>query len=128
VDAFKQKMLWKKYNRELADRGSLTIYLGDDLASKWASNNAADRGRPEVYPDPVILLGLILQQVYRLPLRQPMASCDRFLNYRVARSRYPIRPPYAAGAATWSSLTGQRRVDALSSTQRDFKSGAQILG
>jgi hypothetical protein len=78
MDAFKQKMHWKKYNRELADRGSLTIYLGDDLASKWASNNAADRGRPEVYPDPVILLGLILQQVYRLPLRQPLASCDRF--------------------------------------------------
>ena len=72
MNAFKQKMHWKKYNRELADRGSLTVYLGDDLASKWASNNgaAADRGRPEVYPDHVILLGLVRQQVYRLPLRQ----------------------------------------------------------
>ena len=65
-------MHWKQYNRELANRGSLTIYIGDDLASRWTSNEgaAADRGRPVVYPDQVIMLGLILQQVYRLPLRQ----------------------------------------------------------
>jgi hypothetical protein len=69
---FKQKMHWNKYNRELADRGSLTAYLGDDLASKWAPNDgaAANRGRPIVYPDQVVLLGLLLQQNYRLPLRQ----------------------------------------------------------
>ena len=70
---FKQKMHWKRYNRELANRGSLTVYLGNDLASKWVEGREAgtpDRGRPIVYPDQVILLGLLLQQVYRLPLRQ----------------------------------------------------------
>jgi len=69
---FKQKMHWGKYNRELANRGSLTVYLGDDLASKWTPNEAAavDRGRPVVFPDQVIQLGLVLQQVYRQPLRQ----------------------------------------------------------
>jgi hypothetical protein len=68
----KQKMYWKRYNRELVDRGSLTVFVGTDLASNWAPKEgaAAVRGRPVVYPDPVILLGLILQQVYRLPLRQ----------------------------------------------------------
>ena len=73
MDPFKQKMNWNKYNRELANRGSLTVYMGDDLASKWADcrkYRPASRGRPIVYPDQAILLGLVLQQVYRLPLRQ----------------------------------------------------------
>jgi len=65
-------MDWKKYNHELANRGSITVYLGDDLAARWASNESAtaDRGRPVVYPDQVILLGLLLQQIYRPALRQ----------------------------------------------------------
>jgi hypothetical protein len=72
MGVFQTKMHWKKYNRELANRGSITVYLGDDLASKWASSESAtpDRGRPVVYPDQVVLLGLLLQQIYRLPLRQ----------------------------------------------------------
>jgi hypothetical protein len=69
---FKQKMHWKKYIRELANRGSLTLYTRDDLASKGTSNEgaAAGRGRPVVFPYQVIVSGLFLQQVYRLPLRQ----------------------------------------------------------
>jgi Transposase DDE domain len=68
---FKQKMHWNRYNRKLADRGSLTVLLGDELPSKWVERSGRDkRGRPIVYPDQVILLGLLLQQVYRLPLRQ----------------------------------------------------------
>lgn len=70
---FKQKMHWKTYNRELENRGSLTVCLGDDLTSKWAEareNAPVGRGHPTVYPDQVILLGLVLQQIYRLPLRQ----------------------------------------------------------
>jgi hypothetical protein len=66
-------MHWKKYNNELTNRGSLTVYLGDDPASKWAEAGESappNQGRPVVYPDQVIQLGLLLQQVYRLPLRQ----------------------------------------------------------
>jgi hypothetical protein len=73
MSIFKQEMHWKEYNRELANRGSLTVYLGSDLESKWAEPReaiGAKRGRPPVYPDPVIMLGLLLQQIYRLPLRQ----------------------------------------------------------
>jgi hypothetical protein len=70
---FKQKMHWNRYNRELADRGSLTICLGNDLASKWVESSGrgtGKRGRPVVFPDQVIQLGLLLQQIYRLPMRQ----------------------------------------------------------
>jgi hypothetical protein len=63
IELFKQKIHWKKYNRELANRGSLTVWLGDDRASKWAEcreGRPPDRSRPVVYPDQVILLGLLL--------------------------------------------------------------------
>jgi hypothetical protein len=70
---FKQKRHGKEYNHELANQGSFTVCLRDDLAFKWAERcecGPANRGRPVVYPDPVIVLGLLLQQIYRLPLRQ----------------------------------------------------------
>ena len=80
---FKQKMGWKKYNHELTNRASLTVWFGSDLASTWASNEgaAADRGRPVVYPDEVILLGLLLQQIYRLPLRQTVGLMRSVLKF-----------------------------------------------
>jgi hypothetical protein len=78
---FKQKMNWKRYNRELANRGSLTLWLGDDLASTWASSDraVAERGRPVVYPDQVVLLALLLQQIYRQPLRQTVGLMSSVL-------------------------------------------------
>ena len=62
---------WSQYNRSLTQRGALTVYLGDDLERTWREGAPTGNvGRPEVYPDTVSLLGLVLQQVYRLPLRQ----------------------------------------------------------
>lgn len=62
---------WARYNRALQEHGSLTLYVCGDAARLWReSEGNGARGRPKVYPDAVIALGLVLQQVYRLPLRQ----------------------------------------------------------
>lgn len=65
---------WAHYNRALRQRGSLTVYLVADVEQQWRQPAVVDDGRglgrPQVYPEAVILLGLVLQQVYRLPLRQ----------------------------------------------------------
>jgi hypothetical protein len=62
---------WSNYNRALPQRGALTVYLGDDVEQTWREGAPTGSvGRPEVFPDAVILLGLVFQQVYRLPLRQ----------------------------------------------------------
>jgi len=67
----KRNPCWPQYHRALTQRGSLTLYLGSDVEQKWAAGcKDGARGRPEVDPDAVIQLGLVLQQVYRLPLRQ----------------------------------------------------------
>jgi len=63
----KRNQCWSRYNRALTQRGSITLYMGSDVEQKWdAGCRDGARGRPEVYPDAVIHLGLVLQQVYRL--------------------------------------------------------------
>lgn len=95
-------MHWEKYNHELVNQGSLTVYLGDDLASMWTSNEgaAAHWGCSTVYPDRVVQLGLLPQQIYRLPLRQTVGLMRSFLTLSGWRWRCPIPPPYAACAGT----------------------------
>ena len=90
---FKQKMCWKQNNHELANRGSLAVWLGDDLSSKWAASEsaAADRGRPVVYPHQVILFGLLLQQIYRLPLRQTIGLMRSVL--KLSGAALPVPDP-----------------------------------
>jgi hypothetical protein len=91
----------------------LTVYLDNDIASKWAEGRERrplDRGRPIVYPDQGILLGLLLQQVYRLPLRQTIGLMRSVLTLSgmalpapdpstlSRRRRHLLLPPWPKGA------------------------------
>ena len=83
---------WKAYNRALRQRGSLTVYLGHEVERKWSQPvTTGERGRPPVYPDAVISLGLVLQQVDRLPLRQTAGLLRSVLD--LAGLRLPVPDP-----------------------------------
>ena len=109
---------WKAYNRALRQRGSLTVYLGSDLERKWGQPLATgERGRPLVYPEPVIALGLVLQPVYRLPLRQTVGLLRSVLDL-VGLQALPVPDPSTlcrrrAGVAlpTWPKAGGCLVVD-----------------
>lgn len=61
---------WSQYNKALVRRGSLTIWLSQDVLSAW--NNRArtgKRGKPTFYTDTAILCMATLEEVYGLPLR-----------------------------------------------------------
>lgn len=61
---------WSHYNKALVERGSLTVWVSDDVLSAW--NNQArsgKRGRPLDYSDTAILCMATLEEVYHLPLR-----------------------------------------------------------
>ena len=84
---------WKTYNLALRQRGSLTVYLGSDLERPWGAPLAGgERGRPLVYPEAVIALGLVLQQVYRLPLRQTAGLLRSILDLAGLRA-LPVPDP-----------------------------------
>lgn len=61
---------WAEYNRSLVERGSLTIWIDEDAASKWIAPREKDKnGRPKTYSDDAILIALTVRMVYKLPLR-----------------------------------------------------------
>lgn len=61
---------WSQYNKSLIQRGSINLWISDDVISKWKSDkHTCKKGRPEVYSDEAILCALIVRTVYHLPLR-----------------------------------------------------------
>lgn len=61
---------WKEYNRSLVQRGSITLWLSEEVLEQWRFPvKTGKRGRPQEYPDAVILCALHLKAVYRLPFR-----------------------------------------------------------
>ncbi len=61
---------WSQYNKALVKRGSLTVWISEDVLCEW--HNAArtgKRGKPERYTDTAILCMATLEEVYGLPLR-----------------------------------------------------------
>lgn len=63
---------WKDYNLSLKKRGSLTIWLNDDIDQHWYADLKVSRkqGRPLKYSQTCIECLLGLRQVFKLPLRQ----------------------------------------------------------
>ena len=57
---------WKDYNQALKQRGSLTIWLSEDLEENWLTPSATEskRGRPFIYSQTCINLILTLRPHY----------------------------------------------------------------
>lgn len=81
---------WAEYNRSLVKRGSLTIWIDEDAASKWlAPREKGENGRPKIYSDDAILISLKVQMVYKLPLR----ALEGFLKSIMKILNLPLRIP-----------------------------------
>jgi len=61
---------WKHYNAALVQRGSLTLWVSDDMLEVWRNTEkTGKRGRPRTYSDTAVLCMATLKEVYHLPLR-----------------------------------------------------------
>jgi hypothetical protein len=61
---------WSEYNRSLVNRGSLTVWVSDDVLATWnAPAKSGQRGHPQTYTDTAILCMASLQELYHLSLR-----------------------------------------------------------
>lgn len=62
---------WKQYNQSLVKRGSLTVWIDDNIQDKWYSTNnqSTQKGRPKVYSDSAVEVILTLKTVYQMPYR-----------------------------------------------------------
>jgi IS5 family transposase len=83
---------WREYNRALVQRGSLTMWITEDVVQTWHGTEAEPkRGHPRTYTDTAILTMATLQEIYHLGLRQTqglMESIGAVLHLRVAIPDY----------------------------------------
>lgn len=61
---------WGQYNKSLVQRGSITLWISEDVLKQWQSlERTGKRGRPKKYADEIIQCILCLKAVYTLPFR-----------------------------------------------------------
>lgn len=61
---------WPEYNKALVQRGSLTVWVSEDVLAAWHDHTrTGKRGARRTYTDTAILCMATLGEVYRLPLR-----------------------------------------------------------
>ena len=61
---------WKHYNAALVQRGSLSLWVSDEVITAWRNTEkTGKRGKPRTYSDTAVLCMATLKEVYHLPLR-----------------------------------------------------------
>jgi len=61
---------WREYNAALVERGSLTVWFDEDHRKQWyAADRNGQRGAPRRYSDVAVQCGLVIREVFHLPLR-----------------------------------------------------------
>ena len=61
---------WTEYDAGLRRRGSLTLWVTDEVIEGWQAAPRSSRGGQALYSDLVIEAGLMLRLAFHLPLRQ----------------------------------------------------------
>lgn len=61
---------WSEYNRSLKNRGSITLWMSDDVIAQWYYKGKKQKGAQFKYSDKCIEACCIVRKVYRLALRQ----------------------------------------------------------
>jgi hypothetical protein len=61
---------WKQYNAALVQRGSLTLWISEEVTNAWLNTDKTGKpGHPRTYSDTAVLCMATLKEVYHLPLR-----------------------------------------------------------
>lgn len=60
---------WRHYNKALIQRGSLLIWISEDVRKKWIERKSKKNGRPKTFSDQAILAVASLRMLFSLPLR-----------------------------------------------------------
>lgn len=91
---------WAQYNAALVQRGSLTVWCDEAAVAGWVERGRTGRrGRPRRYSDDAITCMLLLQTVFRLPLRATVGF---------VRSLLPLLQQPALPVADASTLSRRR--------------------
>ena len=73
---------WKSYNQSLVQRGSLTVWIDEEVLASWhpKAEGKRQRGGQVQYSDQAIETLLTLRAVYQLPYRQTVGFAQSILD------------------------------------------------
>lgn len=76
-----KKKDWKAYNAALERRGSLTLFLDEEVIAAWhATSKTGMRGCPATYSDAAYAACYSFQMLYSMPLRQTRGFINSLMN------------------------------------------------
>ncbi len=84
---------WSEYNRSLKKRGSITLWLSDDVQEQWYYTSKQGKGGQFTYSNTCIEACCIIRKVYHLPLRQTegfMKSIIELMQLEMAVPDYTV--------------------------------------
>lgn len=119
---------WSQYNESLKKRGSLSLWINEDVIQKWQSpRDPHFIGAPQQYSDDAILCAMAIKVVYRLPYRQLVG----FIFFMFSVMRLALKIPHFTTIATRAKLLGKhlKKLSKRSPTDLVFdSSGFKIYG
>lgn len=82
---------WSEYNRSLKQRGSITLWISEEVLANWhpEAEGRRPRGGQVQYSDQAIRCLLMLKAVYRLPYRQTVGFGQSVMDLLGAGVRVP---------------------------------------
>lgn len=81
---------WKSYDQALVNRGSLTVWVEEEVIKSWhCHGHNGNRGRPVKFSDRAIETALMLKVLFKLPLR----ALEGFINSIFKMIDVPLRSP-----------------------------------
>jgi hypothetical protein len=73
------KIDWRKYDRALVERGSITLWIDTEVISGWVEDpEVKTRGGQRIYSDGAVASVLMVRSVFHLPLRRAEGFCESF--------------------------------------------------
>ncbi len=82
---------WSEYNKSLKQRGSLEIWISDDIEETWYEQDRINdgTGNPRKYTDTAVKLAYQLKLCFKQPLRQAEAFVNSLFSMRGLSIRCP---------------------------------------
>ncbi len=104
---------WRAYNAALVARGSLTVWFDEAAVAGWyETDRTGRRGAPRRYADVAIQCGLVIREVFHLPLRALtgfLGSLVTLLELTLAVPDYSTFSRRAAALTVWIRRLAQRQ-------------------
>jgi hypothetical protein len=91
---------WSAYEAGLRRRGSLTLWVSDDVIAAWRAPSRKTPGGQACYSETAIETALTLRAVFRLAMRQTEGLIGSIL--QLLGLNLPVPEPVRASAATAS--------------------------